>query len=458
MVVENQVREFDSKLLVACCAAERGFPVIIGSQFFIYLVMHHLPLGVFFAKSMRSVNGMTFTLIKHLGHHIITCDEEALVRFNSPEYYDWRYSNRTFSAISRFFAWGKDDAEMYKSYKAYSGAPVHITGNPRVDLLRPELRDIFQAKADALRARYGNFVLINTNFSFVNNFVKGLNLIQRDENGKFLRISRAGSGLSRKFAEGQAAHQQAIFDAFRILLPRLCEWFPDTTFVLRPHPSENHQVWREIMAGFDNIHIEHDGNVVPWLMACRCLLHNGCTTAVEATILETPAICYQPVISEIYDYHLPNSLSHRVFNHEQLRTCLADVINGRIGLIDQQARERVYAKHLASMSGSLAADKMVDILVEAGYVNDQPRSRNLPRYIFGWLAMQGRSYIQRLIMLQPNHRTHMRHQNHQFPHISEEEVNSRIRYFGKRLQRFSNIHAEMISPYIFRIKGSEHAD
>ena len=34
--VENQTRELDAKLLLACAAAERGFPVIIGSRALIH--------------------------------------------------------------------------------------------------------------------------------------------------------------------------------------------------------------------------------------------------------------------------------------------------------------------------------------------------------------------------------------------------------------------------------------
>ena len=273
-----------------------------------------------------------------------------------------------------------------------------------------------------------------------------------------MRISRAGSGLGREFAEGQAGHQQAIYDAFRKLLPELGKWFPDTTFILRPHPSENHEVWRRVISGLDNIRIIHEGNVVPWLMACQCLLHNGCTTAVEATVLGTPAISYQPVTSELYDYHLPNSLSYQAYNHEQVHACLTEVINGNAEFVTQQDRQKVFARHLASMSGPFAADRIVDVLIEAGYAGDQPRKKYFPGFAYGWLGLQGRAIIQRLIMLQPNHRTNMKHQKHQFPNISVEEINSRIRNFGKRLQRFSNIHAEMISPYIFRVTRTAQAD
>ena len=102
------------------------------------------------------------------------------MRYSSPEYYAWRYSEDTFKVIDRVFAWGADDAEFFAGYPGYSGAPLHVTGNPRIDLLRPEVRGYFAPEVEALKRRYGDFILVNTNFSFVNNFVPALNLIQRD--------------------------------------------------------------------------------------------------------------------------------------------------------------------------------------------------------------------------------------------------------------------------------------
>src|SRR5690606_13390011 len=133
--------------------------------------------------------------------------------------------------------------------------------------------------ADELRREHGRFILINTNFPFVNAFVKELNLILRDSGEP--EVSRTGRGMSLEFALGMERHVQAIFQAFADLMPKLSRAFPDHTVVLRPHPSEDHDVWRRITAGLANVKVLHDGNVVPWLMACDVLLHNGCTTAVE---------------------------------------------------------------------------------------------------------------------------------------------------------------------------------
>ena len=50
---ETQSREFDAKLLLACFAAERGFPVIVGSKKEIYLRIGALPRSIFLSKGSR---------------------------------------------------------------------------------------------------------------------------------------------------------------------------------------------------------------------------------------------------------------------------------------------------------------------------------------------------------------------------------------------------------------------
>ncbi|MEO5883490.1 MAG: surface carbohydrate biosynthesis protein, partial [Caldimonas sp.] len=292
--VENQVRELDAKLLLACVAAERGLSVVLGSRTFINFAMPRLPRGLFLAKSMRSISKRTLGIVHDLGHEIAAWDEESLVRYSSADYYAWRYSKDTFKFIDELFAWGADDAAFFQAYEGYTGVPVHVTGNPRIDLLRPEVRGYFDDDVRALKDRYGDFILVNTNFSFVNHFVPSLNLIERDPSGQ-CRVSRTGRGMSLSFAAGMAAHQQAIYDHFRDLMPQLAAWFPEHRIVLRPHPSENHEGWRHALAGCPRVEVVHEGNVVPWLMAARVLLHNGCTTAVEASVLDTPAVSFMPV-------------------------------------------------------------------------------------------------------------------------------------------------------------------
>jgi hypothetical protein len=45
--VEEQSREFDAKLLLACVAAERGYPAVLGSRRAIHLSATRLPRGIY---------------------------------------------------------------------------------------------------------------------------------------------------------------------------------------------------------------------------------------------------------------------------------------------------------------------------------------------------------------------------------------------------------------------------
>jgi surface carbohydrate biosynthesis protein len=453
--VENQVRELDARLLLACAAAERGFPVILGSRSFISLEMPNLEPGIFVAKSMRPRSRLMFNIIRDLGHVLVAWDEESLVRYPcADEYYRWRFSPDTFAPLSALFAWGPDDAAMFANYPGYNGAPIHVTGNPRIDLLRSELRGCFRPDVDALRGRFGEFILINTNFSFVNAFVRKLTLVLDHQDAARARVSRTGEGLSLEFARGLASHQQAIFDGFRRLLPKLSAWFPDRQIVLRPHPSEDHAAWRRILSGLHNVHVIHQGNVAPWLQACRVLIHNGCTTAVEAAVLGTPAIAYRPVTSDLLDYTLPNTLSHEAFTEAAVRELAEAILNGSLGLVDETVRRGCFERHLAATTGPFAVDRAIAVLERMPAASSPPHAG---RALLARLKAAGRAAVKRINLARRGHWNSAEYHAHRFPEIGEAEINERIERFARLLGRFEGIRAQRISRFIFRIEPATDA-
>ncbi len=69
------------------------------------------------------------------------------------------------------------------------------------------------------------------------------------------------------------------------------------------------------------VHVMHRGNVLPWLLASRALVHNGCTTAVEGYAMGVPAVAYLKTFDPQYDMDfqgLPNRLSLQCFNFDEL--------------------------------------------------------------------------------------------------------------------------------------------
>jgi len=449
--VETQVRELDAKILLSCVAAERGFPVLMGSRAYVHYKVGSMPRGVYLAKSMRQLSDRMFDLLRRLGHEIVAWDEEGLVRYDASAYTGRRLSARAVGNCSRLLAWGSDDARIFSEFPGAAGIPVHVTGNPRIDLMRPELRSTFEPEADALRRRYGNLVLVNTNFGFVNAFVSSLNLLEPGRPGLPPRPGKNARGMTPEFAAGVAAHKRALFERFQALVPVLAEALPDHSIVVRPHPTESPLPWQRAAEAHPNVFVTNENTVIPWLMAAKLLVHNGCTTAVEAAVLGTPAVAYQPVRSQEYDLHLPNSLSLRASTAEELREVVQDLASGRTKP-DGAGVRRVLERHVASLEGPLAADRIVDVLEEAGYADAAPPAPPRRERLRARGRLLHRTLSKRINTWIPQHRNNARYHKHRFPGITVEQLRERIDRFDRQLGRFKHLRVERFDDHIFHIE------
>jgi hypothetical protein len=257
--------------------------------------------------------------------------------------------------------------------------------------------------------------------------------------------------MSLEFALGYAAHIESICQHFQTLIPKLADWFPGHTIIVRPHPSEDHETWRRLVSHQPNVEVLHEGNVVPWLLAAEALLHNGCTTAVEAAVLRKPALSYMPVTSETFDYPLPNALSHRAGSEDDVREKLTAMVDGRLGEIDDGVRERVLDRHLASTEGPLAVDRVVDTLLAAGYAERTPPRPPLHRLALGWVGTNIRTGVKLFNMRRRNHRNSAAYHAHRFPEISAADLEERVQRFRRLLGRFGDVRIERRSRFVFDV-------
>ena len=62
---------------------------------------------------------------------------------------------------------------------------------------------------------------------------------------------------------------------------------PNRTIVLRPHPTEDEKAW-EIFPFPDNVIITTEYTTAIMTAACSAVIHNGCTTVIDANILGCP--------------------------------------------------------------------------------------------------------------------------------------------------------------------------
>jgi surface carbohydrate biosynthesis protein len=454
--VENQVRELDPKLLLACIAAQHGFAVIIGSHREIDFSITSFPRSLYLNKSMTKSNLKMFRIMEKIGHEILTWDEEALVHLPAETYYSRRLSPTAIRYNSHLFAWGEDNADLWRKYPDIpADMPIHITGNPRCDMLRPELRSFYQEEADEIRKTCGKFILVNTNFNHVNAFFPAQNLFAPTSvAGEEPQFGKAGKGMSREYAEGLRDHKQAIFTAFKELIPTLEQAYPEHTIVVRPHPTENQEVYNDIAAKCQRVRVTNEGNVVPWLMATDVVIHNGCTTGVEAYMMGVPAISYRAKINEKYDlgfYRLPNLISHQCFDVDQLQETLSKILKGELGTADGEERRELVNHYLAAQDGPLACERIVEVIEKK--IASQPElpkpplsDRIVGRGLAGW-----RILVKYIRQHWPGRHAPPEFHRHRYPGISLEELTNRIIKFQNVLGDTSSIKAKQIDDQIFLI-------
>ena len=454
--VENQVREFDPKLLLACIAAHRGFSTIIGSRWEIDNQIASYPRSIYLSKSITARGGKMFRVMRKVGHEIVSWDEEALVHLPPEIFFSRRISASGIKYISHLFAWGQDNVDLWRQYPNLSPAtPIHLTGNPRGDMLRPELRDFYAREVSELRDAYGDFILINTNVNHVNAFYPHQNLfLPVKKTGEMPRFGKAAKGMTREFAEGLRAHKQAVFNDFKELIPALAKAFPDRTLVVRPHPTENHEVYRQIAASCEHVHVTNEGNVVPWLLASKLLVHNGCTTGVEAYVMGVPAISYRKTINEYYDngfYRLPNMLSYQCFNFEELRVTIDKIFTGEIGAADGEEMQAVIDHYLAALDGPLACERIVDVLEKMAQARSDGSMTGLLDRLEGSLIANGRRLVKWALGHLPNSHNRPEFQRHRFPGITLEVLNEKINRIQKILGQDKTLQVDQLSDVLFRI-------
>ena len=93
-----------------------------------------------------------------------------------------------------------------------------------------------------------------------------------------------------------------IFEHFQQPIADVKRALPNYTIIVRPHPTENHDVYRKIADQCDRVWVTNEGNIVPWPRAARVPIHNGCATGVEAYMMRVPAGSCRIVGNEDYDY------------------------------------------------------------------------------------------------------------------------------------------------------------
>lgn len=286
MPIETIDRELDARILVGLHLAEAGFSVVTGETSFVHALALRHEGGVYLGKNVFATQfphaSLTFySALKERGFRVVHLDEEGAFFPGSDDRFGERLDQRldpTVLAVDdMILTWGYRQRDHYRRRK--SPAPVEVTGHPRFDLYDRKYEAYFADDVAEIRERHGDFVLINTTSGLTNSKL-GLERV--------LQLYRTEHALPAQPSAASAWADDAralarVVDAATFVAEEL-----GIGVVVRPHPGEDDRLYRALFQGTQNVFVRREGPVTPWILATRAVVHDGCTTSVEAHLAGVP--------------------------------------------------------------------------------------------------------------------------------------------------------------------------
>lgn len=315
--IEVKAREFPARIFLAGIAVQMGYQVIIGRSKILHRNLYKFPRGIIFENDATYRSLAFFTKARQQGFKIVAWDEESLVTLTDSIYAELRVSSDVVSLTEKFFCRGLDDLQaLHDAYPQIIGKLI-AAGNPRLDILNPEWTGDIPDNSDRPVT-----LLINSRFSIVNPFYISP---EKAKNNVFKKFGVSKESEIGQHVNGWLNHASEMFIAFSSLVENIAQKYPEYKIIIRPHPSENHNFWKDIADKYSNCECLYEGSAADWFLKADCLIHNSCTTAIEASLSGLPCYSYLPAGDNIYDAELPNSVSKRYNSSADLIDSLKEI-------------------------------------------------------------------------------------------------------------------------------------
>lgn len=444
--IETKAREFHAKVLLSCFAAEAGFTVILGGQVELQERMKNLPRGIYIDKSIAPTKIRNFRRCHQLGNQVVAWCEEGLVYRDRDAYLRERVSPEVFKLASLFFSWGSVQADDLKTKLDGTSKKIVLTGNPRFDILRVPFNRIFASEAESISKKFGRFILINTNFSRYNHFHSREYVLET-----LKKQGKIKTNDDEAFFWEWSNYLGKLYGKFVEMIPALSEAFSDLMIVLRPHPSENHDAYGRATKDLKNVRVIYEGSALPWILASEILVHNSCTTGLEAYLLEKPVVAYCPVTSDIFDSFLPNAVSLKVSDRVELIDILMNMMRDDLQSDVENSRDpepKVIARrYITNLDGPFAAERIVNTLKNlaekpTSSLETKTSTNSIPiRATMDDLIASVKRLARKIRM---GSSRGVDYQKQKFPGISLGEVENTIEIFNKISNRFYQVKSEKV--------------
>ena len=385
VAAEVRARELKARLYVAARMRTRGFPVSIGRQQEVRRRPERFAPSVIVINDVSAANAQFAHRARALGHRLVAWDEESIAVLGDDWYARQRVDPDTLQAFDHLFTRGRGDAAAIARRCPPLADRVVPAGNPRIDILHPSVYGkLSSPAADAP-------IVAMSRFSRSNPFE-----ISREKTVDNLQCKYRLDRSEMPFVEGYLNHCHVLFDRFLPMVGSLAKRFAARSVVVRPHPSERFETWHALARAHPNLSVATDGTAVDLAARSALVIHNGCTTGLEAALIGRPVLAFTPVISPTFDVALPNAVSTCCGSEEALFETVAQTLDAPADAGARSARVWRFLRDgwVGDGSGRLASDIIVDVL-DRSYTRPLPPVRGRAAALAGSHAAGAKDWLKR---------------------------------------------------------------
>jgi surface carbohydrate biosynthesis protein len=444
--IETIARELDYKIFLAIMILENGEKAYIGQHDILHSLSERMSVGIYVGKNIflrraDEESGQRYYNLKKNKINVIYLHEEGAVFTGGPDSWERviasQYSLDYFDQNDAICVWG-DFQKRFDDARS-KGRLVEVTGHPRFDLYKPKYREYYSNNVAKIKDKFGKYILINGNYSLPNHGM-GLSYVFSEKSGYDRNNLTARFDRVRKFSY----YGRQLMSMVE-LTHKLAIELPQYTVIYRPHPSESRDFYETVFYGVENIYVEDDGSVGPWIFSADAVIHDGCTTAIEAHLAGKKVIHYKPEEDKNIDIWLPNQIGVRAESVEDVLKYICDDAEyyTKENLITDDARDLLYNFDNDSYQQLLSITNRVKINSHLeGMIPESPSSLVLKYEII-------KSWIRLKLSSLKNLRSYNYH-NRKFPGFEKEELIVKVRKAEKILGK--KVKLKFLSSQLFIIE------
>ena len=210
----------------------------------------------------------------------------------------------------------------------------YISGWIKYDIYKKNL-NIFSSEINDIKKKFNNYYLFSSNYGALS------------EPGLTKRLKKNSNLVKYKNSKNKNndyfTFKQSISD-FKYLKKNLGNFLklnPDINLIIRPHPADQLSSDWNYFKKFSNVAIISKFDIVPWIIASKGLIHRGCSTAIDATLLNKPTYYFLPGRKVLKsEKNLVYQISKKIKNFNHLKRYNFETNSEKLKILNKEIEKK----------------------------------------------------------------------------------------------------------------------